>query len=299
MIADRLVPTRNCTAHHERADQAKKLNAGRRGFMTDTVSNAPVTQPAAAETAPLGGNGTASEGGEAAISSTGLAEPMFANALQEALGLAERGGPVIWLIGGLSVLTVAIILWKFWRLAISGAWRRARAEEAVRLWLAGKPDAAASIRRVRGPCAQTVWAAMAAIEANSYDVNLARDEATRVAKRFLADASKGLRALELIGSIAPLLGLFGTVLGMIAAFQALQATGARADPAALAGGIWEALLTTAAGMAVAIPAVAALTWFEGIIARLRHDMEDMVSRILTHAATQAARRSPIHAQAAE
>jgi biopolymer transport protein ExbB len=60
--------------------------------------------------------------------------------------------------------------------------------------------------------------------------------------------------LELISTIAPLLGLLGTVLGMIAAFQALQESGSRADPAILAGGIWEALLTTAAGMAVAIPA---------------------------------------------
>ena len=51
---------------------------------------------------------------------------------------------------------------------------------------------------------------------------------------------------------------------MIAAFQALQEAGAQADPATLAGGIWEALLTTAMGMAVAIPASMALTWFDSI-----------------------------------
>ena len=264
--------------------------------MTDTLSNTPAAQPLNAETSPPAGDGLEND----TTSLTALAEPAFANALNEGLALLYRGGPVIWLIGGLSVLTVAIIFWKVWRLAVSGAWHRARAEQAVRLWLSDNPDgAAASIRTVRNPCAQTVWATMAAIDASGYDVSLARDEAARVAKRFLADASKGLRALELIGSIAPLLGLFGTVLGMIAAFQALQATGARADPAALAGGIWEALLTTAAGMAVAIPAVAALTWFEGVIARLRHDMEDMVSRILTHAAARAAPRSSLQGKAAE
>jgi len=77
------------------------------------------------------------------------------------------------------------------------------------------------------------------------------------------------------------LGLLGTVLGMIAAFQTLQEAGSRADPAALAGGIWEALLTTAAGMAVAIPASMALAWFESVADRAQDDMEDAATRILT------------------
>jgi biopolymer transport protein ExbB len=86
--------------------------------------------------------------------------------------------------------------------------------------------------------------------------------------------------LELTATVAPLLGLLGTVLGMIAAFQTLQEAGARADPTALAGGIWEALLTTAAGMAVAIPAAIALSWFEGVIDRLRIDLEGVATRIV-------------------
>ena len=65
----------------------------------------------------------------------------------------------------------------------------------------------------------------------------------------------------------------------MAAFQALQSAGSRADPATLAGGIWEALLTTAAGMAVAIPAAMALTWFESVLDRLRLEMEDAATRI--------------------
>ncbi len=205
-----------------------------------------------------------------------------------ALAFLERGGPAIWAIAALSVATVAIVLWKAWRLLLYGAWRRARAEAAVRRWLADDPEGALAIaERGRGTCARTVTATMAAIHDLGYAPVLAREEATRVAKGLLARASSGLRALELIATIAPLLGLLGTVLGMIAAFQALEETGARADPAALAGGIWEALLTTAAGMAVAIPASAALTWFESVIARLRRDMEDMVSRILTHSAHRA------------
>lgn len=63
-------------------------------------------------------------------------------------------------------------------------------------------------------------------------------------------------------SFAPLLGLFGTVLGMISAFQALQEAGSQVDPSILAGGIWVALLTTAVGLAVAMPTSVVLSWLE-------------------------------------
>jgi biopolymer transport protein ExbB len=109
----------------------------------------------------------------------------------------------------------------------------------------------------------------------------AREDTTRIARALLAELRSGLRPLDLIVTIAPLLGLLGTVLGMIAAFQALQEAGAQADPATLAGGIWQALLTTAMGMAVAIPASMALTWFDSIADRLQAEMEDDATRIFT------------------
>lgn len=106
--------------------------------------------------------------------------------------------------------------------------------------------------------------------------------------------------LELVATIAPLLGLLGTVLGMIAAFQVLQGSGNQADPADLAGGIWVALLTTAAGMAVAIPAGIALSWFEGITDRLQADLEDLATRIFiaapAHRLTRQASPTPQAAQ---
>lgn len=197
----------------------------------------------------------------------------------------ERGGFVIWAIAALSVVALAIILWKLWRFSRSGAWRRARAEAAVARWLDDCPDEALQTALAgHGSCARLVAAVLDALHRQGYAPDLAAGEATRIAKNLLAEAGRGLRALELIATIAPLLGLLGTVLGMIAAFQALQQSGAHADPAALAGGIWEALLTTAAGMTVAIPVSAALAWFDSVIAGLRRAMEDMTARVLTHAA---------------
>lgn len=192
----------------------------------------------------------------------------------------DKGGIAIWPIIALSVFALTIMLWKLWRFMATGIWRREAAEAAIAAWQRGDTDGAmAMLGRDRGSCARLVEVALSRSADHAVPREEAVAETTRVAKRLLGDAQTGLRGLEAIATIAPLLGLFGTVLGMIAAFQALETSGARADPAALAGGIWEALLTTAAGMAVAIPTAAALTWFEGAIDSLRLDMEDMATRI--------------------
>lgn len=197
-------------------------------------------------------------------------------------GMIGRGGVVMWIIAGLSVLTLALILWKLWRLSLSGLWRRMLAERAVALWVAGQAgDAQAMLVAPRGIRSRVVAQAMAALRDPSLTRDAARDEVLRVARRELNAARSGLRALELISTIAPLLGLLGTVLGMITAFQALQSTGAQADPTILAGGIWEALLTTAAGMAVAIPAGVALVWIESLTDGVQADLEDAVTQIFT------------------
>ena len=197
-------------------------------------------------------------------------------------GMIGRGGVVMWIIAGLSVLTLALILWKLWRLSLSGLWRRMQAERAVALWVVGQAgDAQAMLVAPRGIRSRVVAQAMAALRDPSLTRDAARDEVLRVARRELNAARSGLRALELISTIAPLLGLLGTVLGMITAFQALQSTGAQADPTILAGGIWEALLTTAAGMAVAIPAGVALVWIESLTDGVQADLEDAVTQIFT------------------
>ncbi|MGM0585576.1 MAG: MotA/TolQ/ExbB proton channel family protein [Pseudomonadota bacterium] len=204
--------------------------------------------------------------------------PDLTAAWSDAREFLLMGGPAIWAIAALSVATLALILWKVWRLALLGAWSRGRTGVALQAWEAGRAEAAqALVAGRRGLRSRVLRAALAA--AISLPEAAAREETSRVALAELDRARSGLRALELIATIAPLIGLLGTVLGMIAAFQALEAAGAQADPSDLAGGIWEALLTTAAGMAVAIPASAALSWFESVVERLRRDVEDAATRI--------------------
>lgn len=196
------------------------------------------------------------------------------------IAFLDRGGPALWLIAALSVLTLALILWKIWRFSLMGAWSGRATETAIGHWTRGDTEQAVATVSGRASLrARLAHTAMTAKLDPAMEDAAAREETTRVARADLAEARRGLRALELIATIAPLVGLLGTVLGMIEAFQALQSSGNRADPTVLAGGIWEALLTTAAGMAVAIPAAMALSWFESVVDRLQGDMEDAATRI--------------------
>jgi biopolymer transport protein ExbB len=198
------------------------------------------------------------------------------------LDFLRMGGPALWAIAALSVLTLALILWKLWDMARLGAWSRGPAEAAVTAWQSGAGQGAlAALSRRFGLRTRVLRRAMETRLDPAMTDAAAREETARVAKSALMQTRRGLRALELIATIAPLIGLLGTVLGMIEAFQALQIAGNRADPAALAGGIWQALLTTAAGMAVAIPASMALSWYDSICDRVQADMEDLATRVFT------------------
>lgn len=194
--------------------------------------------------------------------------------------MLANGGAVLWMIAVLSVLTLALILWKVWRLSLLGAFSGGqRTAEAIAAWQSGNADAGQGLADRPTLRARLARAAMRARRDAALTDIAAREETARAARALLAEVRIGLRALDLIVTIAPLLGLLGTVVGMIAAFQALQTAGVRADPATLAGGIWQALLTTAAGMGVAIPASMALTWFDSVAERVQAAMEDDATRI--------------------
>ena len=112
-------------------------------------------------------------------------------------------------------------------------------------------------------------------------------ESMEDAGRFeLRQMKRNTGALAAIATVAPLLGLLGTVVGMISTFQAIvdsSAQGASAvDVGQLAGGIWQALMTTAAGLVVAIPVIIGHRFVYGRIERLLGTIEDLASRMLDH-----------------
>ncbi|MDE2491042.1 MAG: MotA/TolQ/ExbB proton channel family protein [Elusimicrobia bacterium] len=186
------------------------------------------------------------------------------------------GGPVLAFLILLSIYCVALIWerWKFFDRA-TGGYREflARVRSAT---AAGKPqDAATAARAYKGLAAEVVNAALSG--------PIRREERARSAERALgrsvADLERGIATLGTIASTAPFIGLFGTVIGVMRAFRDLAAA-AGAGPGLIAVGISEALVCTAAGLFVAIPAVAAFNHFNGRIARYQEELGWTVEEIL-------------------
>jgi biopolymer transport protein ExbB len=207
--------------------------------------------------------------------------------------LLSLGGPVLVILTGISVVILAIMLLKVWQFHAQGVGRHQPIRAALARWDAGQTDmAAAQLKQSRSYLAGVLSLAIL--------VEDRPDAARRMeaeAEEAFVPLERGLRVLDIVVQLAPLLGLFGTVLGMIEAFQSLQTAGAQVDPSALAGGIWVALLTTAAGLAVAMPTSMALTWFESRINAERALAEIAFATFLTPltpAAAQAANARLIH-----
>jgi biopolymer transport protein ExbB len=196
--------------------------------------------------------------------------------------LLSAGGPVVWILLGLSVFVTAVILIKIWQFQWFGITRRGQVDKALKIWMAGNHGQAVNlIAESRSPLSQVVAHGMHGLLNRPGDIHLVREDVERVALEQLVSARSYLRAIEAVVQIAPLLGLFGTVLGMIQAFTALQNAGAEANPSVLAGGISVALLTTAVGLAVAIPSASILHWLEGSVERLTTNLESTLTGLFT------------------
>lgn len=242
------------------------------------------TQPAAPDAVPQGDAPAAGP------------EGLLAQGLENARELLSLGGPVVAVLIGLSLVALAICLVKLYQFSRARLWHGRRLHDALELWLAGNAQAAMSrLARLDNPAAATLMHAMR-LELSGQNEVVVREEIERVAADGLREMRAYIRPLEVIAQVAPLIGLFGTVLGMITAFRSLQEAGSAVDPALLAGGIWVALLTTAAGLALAIPLNLIVSWFDGIIARHAHETEQLATRFFT-GRRPAAAATPLHQDA--
>jgi len=203
-----------------------------------------------------------------------------------AVELFQQGGPVMAVLLALSVLAVTIILLKlfqFYRSGLFGIGRLQFVEPVLISLKQGDTQTALSqLEHLPNPVAQVMSRAIhcgADPTMSSKDVEA---EISRIGSSHIRNLESWLRGLSSIAHLSPLLGLLGTVTGMIIAFMSLEASGAKVDPSILSGGIWEALLTTAFGLTVAIPAMAAFYYLEGEVDQVRASMKDVSIRVLRH-----------------
>lgn len=109
---------------------------------------------------------------------------------------------------------------------------------------------------------------------------VAQDTARRAVDQALDGLEGGLTPLAFIAQAAPLFGLLGTVVGMVDLFSAMEAAGDKVGAATLASGIWKALITTATGLCIAIPALGLHLFFSRRLDRLALRLEEGMARVL-------------------
>ncbi len=187
--------------------------------------------------------------------------------------------PILVLLLLMSLVSIGIIIAKIvqlWPAAAGGSNRTAALED----WEGG--DRTAASRRIADshvPADRVLHFAMTSLERRVAAGPLER-ELERRGNEEVSKLNTLIRLLELIAMVSPLLGLLGTVLGMIQSFQDLELAQGAANASILAGGIWQALLTTAAGLLVAIPAAVAAGLFAARIERAAQTIEGAVSELM-------------------
>src|SRR5574338_304511 len=113
-----------------------------------------------------------------------------------------------------------------------------------------------------------------------YGHDRVKDAIENAGSQEISKLEKGLSVLASVAGIAPLLGFLGTVTGMIQAFMTIQDLAGAANPSDLAGGIWEALITTAFGLIIGIPALALYNYFLGSVKKLVSEMETVANDVI-------------------
>jgi len=181
--------------------------------------------------------------------------------MQTLLAYLDKGGPLMWVLLAFSIVGAAVILERAAVYLGYGFSNDRWFASLLSLVEQGKTaEALAEARRERHPVARVVEA---------YLENLARpakvriDNVKRAGALALEGVEKRLRVLAAISHLAPLVGLLGTVTGMVVSFDMLAA--GKSEPADLAGGIGEAMITTAGGLFVGIPAMFLYFYFRNLL----------------------------------
>jgi biopolymer transport protein ExbB len=187
------------------------------------------------------------------------------------------GGPLMVPIALCSVVALAYTVERALRLRRGALGLSELGGELVEVVRAGGPERGLELCRAKpSPLARVMHTALVTWNAPTLEREKAVEDA---GQREVRRLSAGLRPLVVVVANAPLLGLLGTVWGMILSFGAIAQQSGLGRPELLADGIRQALVTTAAGLAIAIPTQAAYFWLKGRIERFVRAAEDLYAQL--------------------
>ncbi len=193
------------------------------------------------------------------------------------LELFLAGGWVMWPILALSLLAMGIVLERFWTLRRGSVLPEGLGWEVCQ-WAQRRQLDPAHIEQLRGnsPLGELLAAGLDVRQRPRQQI---KERIEDIGRHLAHRLERFLNTLGTIAAVSPLLGLLGTVFGMIRMFMAMLEHGV-GDPNRLAGGIGEALVSTAAGLSVAIPALIFYRYFRGRIAEYVVEMERQAMALL-------------------
>ncbi len=189
-----------------------------------------------------------------------------------------KGGLIIWFILATSILGLAVVIDRF--IVIRRAKINVPAFMIRLLGLIKKNDISGAVSvcmQEKSPIANII---RKGLKKYKFGHSRVKESIENAGKQEINKLEKGLSILATIAGIAPLLGFLGTVTGMINAFMTIEDLAGSANPSDLAGGIWEALLTTAFGLIVGIPAFAFYNYFVNGVKKLVGDMETVANDVV-------------------
>jgi biopolymer transport protein ExbB len=197
---------------------------------------------------------------------------------QEQVGFVwEQTGFMRWPLALCIVVGIIVIIWKFFSLMAKSTSTRKILKEVDELLSGQRIDEALELtRESSSPAANILYAGLERHEEGTDRVMKAIENQGLIE---LSKLERGLVVLATLTNIAPLLGFLGTVIGMIIAFQSIEAAG-EVEATLVAGGIKVALLTTAAGLTIAIPVSIAHNYFVSRIDSLVIDMEESAQKMI-------------------
>tara|TARA_B100001063_G_C16738866_1_gene543585 strand:- start:642 stop:1301 length:660 start_codon:yes stop_codon:yes gene_type:complete len=196
------------------------------------------------------------------------------------------GGPVVAILLGFSLVATAMILLKFIQIILQLPAKNGSPAQLIKCLQRNEPKQLILLAQgQRSSYSQLLGHSVDLLQQNTLSIQDAHSEIARQARSLTQSFYFYLRPLEVIATLAPLLGLFGTVLGMIEAFKAMEAAGSQVDPAVLSGGIWQALLTTAVGLGVAIPVSLIHSVFERRAEQKTHQLQNDLGQVFTYFAS--------------
>ena len=197
--------------------------------------------------------------------------------MQDYLETILKGGPLMIPIFICSVIAVAILVERLVALRGKSIFPAARADEIFRKVKAGDLEGAIASAK-EAPTTLSVLV-IACLESAPLGRAQAKERMEEEGSVEVVSLSRYVQALSTIATVSPLFGLLGTVTGMVKVFKSVAAAD-NPEVSQLAGGIWEALLTTVAGLAVAIPSYLAYRYLESRIDRIASSLQEYGLRLL-------------------